>query len=136
MLIKKILLKLRLHLSVLGVVQAGFPSPAEEELIDTLSLDAYLIRNPQASFLAEVTSDAMTGAGIMTGDLVIVERGPTPKHGQIILVQMNKEWTLKYYEKQKGKIALVSANTKYPAFIPTEELNVAGVVKAVVRRYA
>ena len=59
---------------LLGTVQAGFPSPAEEELIDTLSLDEFLIKNPQASYLVKVTGDSMIDAGIHEGDLVIAQR--------------------------------------------------------------
>src|SRR5574341_319406 len=58
---------------VLGTVEAGFPSPAEEELIDTLSLDDLLIQNREATFLLKVSGDSMSGAGILPGDMVIVE---------------------------------------------------------------
>src|SRR3989338_3100859 len=44
-------------LRLLGSVQAGFPSPAEEELVDTLSLDEFLIRNPSSSYLVKVSGD-------------------------------------------------------------------------------
>jgi len=59
-------------LRVLGSVEAGFPSPAEEELVDTLSLDDFLIRKPDASYLLKVSGDSMIGAGIHPDDLVIV----------------------------------------------------------------
>ena len=58
-----------------GSVQAGFPSPEEEVLSDTLSMDEYLITKPESSFLLQVSGDSMTGAGIMEGDLVIIEKG-------------------------------------------------------------
>src|SRR3989338_7319132 len=55
-------------LRVLGTVEAGFPSPAEEELVDTLSLDDFLVKNRQASFLLKVSGDSMSGAGIIAGE--------------------------------------------------------------------
>src|SRR5512146_799987 len=73
--------KLTRSVSVPGSIEAGFPSPAEEELVDNLSLDDLLIQNREATFLLKVSGDSMTGAGIMPGDMVIVDRGRTPKSG-------------------------------------------------------
>lgn len=120
---------------LLGTVQAGFPSPAEEELVDTLSLDEFLIKNPQASYLVKVTGDSMIDAGIMQGDLVIVERGRQPRHGDIVIAQVDGEWTMKYYEKHGAKVLLRAANKKYLPIEPKAELVVGGVVVANVRKY-
>lgn len=122
-------------MKLLGYVQAGFPSPAEEELVDTLTLDQYLVRRPEASFLLKVTGDSMIEAGIQPGDVAIVERGRTPKGGEIVLAEIDREWTLKYYRKEKGRVGLFPANPKYPPLYPQEELSIAGVVVAVIRRY-
>jgi SOS regulatory protein LexA len=122
-------------LRLLGTVQAGFPSPAEEELVDTLSLDEFLIKNPQASYLVKVTGDSMIDAGIMQGDLVIVERGRQARHGDIVIAQVDGEWTMKYYEKHGAKVLLRAANKKYPPIEPKAELVVGGVVVANVRKY-
>ena len=122
-------------LKVLGSVAAGFPSPAEEELVDTLSLDEYLIRNPQASYLVKVSGDSMIDAGIMPGDLVIVERGREAKHGDVVVAQVDGQWTMKYFEKVQGKVVLRAANKKYPPIQPKNELIIGGVVIANVRKY-
>lgn len=128
--------KLSTPLKLLGTVQAGFPSPAEEELVDTLSLDDYLIKNPQASFLVRVTGDSMIDEGIKPDDLVIVERGPTPKSGQIVLAQIDGEWTLKYFEKRGTVVRLIAGNKKYPPLCPKNELSIGGIIRGVVRRYS
>jgi len=120
---------------LIGTVQAGFPSPAEEELVDTLSLDEFLIRKPEASYLVKVTGDSMIEAGIMEGDLVIVERGRQARHGDIVIAQVDGQWTMKYYEKQNGKVVLRAANKKYPLIEPRQELVLGGVVVANVRKY-
>lgn len=122
-------------IKLLGTVQAGFPSPAEEELVDTLSLDEFLIRKPQASYLVKVTGDSMIDAGIMPGDLVIVERGREAKPGDIVIAQVDGQWTMKYFEKQNGKVVLRAANKKYPPIEPKQELVIGGVVVADVRKY-
>lgn len=122
-------------LRVLGTVQAGFPTPAEEEVLDTISLDDYLIRNPQSSFLLRVSGDSMLDAGIRPDDLVIIERGRTPKNGDIVLAEIDNDWTLKFFEKHGTSVRLVPGNKNYPVLVPKVELKVAGVVSSVVRRY-
>lgn len=122
-------------IKLLGTVQAGFPSPAEEELIDTLSLDEFLIKNPQASYLVKVTGDSMIDAGIMPDDLVIVDRGRQPRHGDIVIAEVDGAWTMKYYEKRGTKVLLRAANKKYPPIEPKAELVIGGVVVANVRKY-
>jgi repressor LexA len=123
-------------LKLLGTVQAGFPSPAEEELIDTLSLDEFLIQKKEASYLVKVTGDSMNEAGILAGDLVIVERGKEPKNGDIVIAQVDGEWTMKYFFKRGREVILKAANRKYPPVTPKEELVVGGVVVAAIRKYA
>jgi repressor LexA len=122
-------------LPLVGEIQAGFPSPAEEELRDLISLDEYLITRPESSFLLKVSGDSMAGAGIMPGDLVIVEKGREPQSGDIILAQVDGEWTMKYFSKRGGRILLEAANEKYPPIRPREELRVGGVITAVIRKY-
>jgi len=125
----------RFGIPLVGYVQAGFPSPAEEELVDTVSLDEYLIDKPEASFLLKVSGDSMIEAGIFEGDLVIVERGIRPKNGDIVLACVDNEWTLKYLRRADKEYELVPANPKYPVIHPEGELSLGGVIKAVIRRY-
>ncbi len=120
---------------IMGEVCAGFPSPAEEELRDTISFDDYLLTHRETSFLLSVSGDYMIGAGIMEQDLVIVERGRTPKDGDIVLAQVDGNWTMKYFRKKGKTVTLEAANPKYPSITPQEELSIAGVIMAVVRKY-
>jgi SOS regulatory protein LexA len=120
---------------VLGSVEAGFPSPAEEELVNNISLDDLLIQDRKATFLLKVSGDSMTGAGIMQGDMVIVDRGQKPKSGDIVIAEVDGEWTMKYLRKRGDNVSLVPANPKYQPIQPKEELKIAGVVTAVVRKY-
>jgi len=125
----------RFGIPLAGYVQAGFPSPAEEELVDTLSLDEYLIDKPEASFLLKVSGDSMIDAGILEGDLVIIERGCQPKNGDVVLACVDNEWTLKYLRRRGKQYELVPANSKYPVIHPEGELTLGGVVRAAIRRY-
>lgn len=126
---------LALSVKVLGTVEAGFPSPAEEELADTLSLDQFLIRNPNATFLLKVSGDSMSGAGILPGDMVIVDRSRTPRSGDIVIAEVDGAWTMKYLKKRGEAVALIAANPNYQPVRPKRELKIAGVVTAVVRKY-
>jgi SOS regulatory protein LexA len=120
---------------ILGSVEAGFPSPAEEELADTLSLDDFLIENPDATFLLKVSGDSMSEAGILPGDMVIVDKGQTPKSGDIVIAEVDGQWTMKYLRKRGESVTLIPANPNYKPIKPKNELKIAGVVTAVVRKY-
>jgi SOS regulatory protein LexA len=123
------------EIRVLGAVEAGFPSPAEEELGDTMDLDEFLIKNKEATYMLKVTGDSMNGAGILPGDMVLVERGLEPHDGDIVIAQIDHSWTMKYFRKQGRKVFLEPANKKYKPFYPKEELKVAAVVIGVIRKY-
>ncbi|HWR90211.1 MAG TPA: transcriptional repressor LexA [Dissulfurispiraceae bacterium] len=128
-------LSMRDSLRMLGTVEAGFPSPAEEELVDTLSLDRLLVQNPNATFLLKVSGDSMSGAGILPGDMVLVDRSRQPKSGDIVVAQVDGEWTMKYLKKRGDTVVLVPANPEYKPIRPKKDLTIAGVVTAVVRKY-
>lgn len=120
---------------MVGSVHAGWPSPEEEALCDTMSMDEYLITRPESSFLVKVSGDSMTGAGIMDGDLVIVEKGRNPKNGDIVLAEVDGDWTMKYFRRKGKEIVLEAANEKYPIIRPKNELRLGGIVTAVIRKY-
>ena len=123
------------HARVLGTVEAGFPSPAEEELADTMSLDEWLISNKEATFMLKVRGESMRDAGIMPGDMVLVERGATAHDGDIIIAEVDNAWTMKYLRHRNGRVVLEPANPRFRPIVPSEELNVTAVVKAVIRKY-
>jgi len=120
---------------VLGQVEAGFPSPAEEELADTMSLDEYLIHNKEATYMLKVSGDSMKDAGIIDGDMVLVDRSVIPADGDIVIAEVDNKWTIKYLRKNGKKIYLEPANKKFSNIYPQEELNIAAVVKTVIRKY-
>lgn len=125
------------HLSVriIGSIKAGFPSFAEEELADTVSLDKFLIDNLDFTFMLKVSGDSMIDAGIMPNDYVIVDRAKKPKNNDIVIAQVDGEWTMKYLRRIKCGYVLIAANNKYKPIKPENELVIAGVVAGVVRKY-
>jgi repressor LexA len=127
--------KLYGEVKVLGLVEAGFASVAEEETLDTMSLDEFLIGNKEATYMLRVKGDSMIDAGIQEGDMVIVERSQPAREGDIVIAEVDGGWTMKYYRKKAGKIYLEPANKKYPLIFPEHDLKIAAVVKAVIRKY-
>jgi len=128
--------KLTGSIRLLGTVQAGFPSPAEEELLDTLSLDEFLVEKPEATFMLNVTGDSMIDAGIHPGDIVLVERGKRPRNNDIVIADVDGEWTMKYFVKDSRGVRLEPANAKYATIRPRDTLKIAGVIRTVIRKYA
>ena len=120
---------------LLGTVQAGLPTPAEEALTGTLSLEDYLVKDPHQTFLLTVNGDSMIDAGIHEGDLVLVHRNREPKNHDIIIAEVDGEWTMKYYEKEGSRVRLVAANKKYSPITPKAEMKTGGVIVAVIRKF-
>lgn len=120
---------------LLGLVEAGFPSAAEEELLDVMDFDEYLTPNKEASYILKVKGDSMIDAGIHPGDMVIVERRSSYKPGQIVVANVDGEYTMKYLRKRGEQFYLEAANKRYKPIYPTQSFRVEAVVTAVVRKY-
>jgi DNA polymerase V len=124
-----------LTLPLFGPISAGFAAPAEEQAEEMVKLEDYLVRNRSNTFLLRVRGDSMINAGIQEGDLVLVERGVTPRVGDIVVGVLDGEFTLKRLKRDKGKFYLQAENDAYPDLFAMDELQVAGVVRGVIRKY-
>jgi SOS regulatory protein LexA len=120
---------------LLGLIEAGFPSAAEEELLDVMNFDEYLTPNKESSYILKVKGDSMIDAGICEGDMVVVERRQVYKPGQIVIASIDGEYTIKYLRKERDLYYLEPANIKYKPIYPKGNLIVEAVVTAVVRKY-
>lgn len=123
------------EIKILGTVEAGFPALAEQQLIDTVTLDKLLIRNRAATYLLQVAGDSMIDAGILPKDLVLVEKDKPAKIGDIVIAQVDGDWTIKYLQKKNNKIYLQAANKRYKPIFPRENLHIGAVVNAIIRKY-
>lgn len=123
------------EIRVLGLVEAGIPSPAEEEVLDTISLDEYLIKDRDATYLLRVKGESMKDAGIVDGDMVVAERTNSAKEGEIVIADVDGGWTMKYLRMKRGKPYLEPANKAFKPIYPEGELSIAAVVRGVVRKY-
>ena len=108
-------------------VCAGFPSPADDFMDDEVDLQRILVPNRPATFLWRVSGHSMVEAGIHDGDVVVVDRSLGPEPGQVVVVAINGEVSLKAYRKG-GTLAF--ANKAMPAFAADagDQIEVWGVV--------
>ena len=119
----------------LGFVTAGFPASVEEELVDTIKLDDLLINKKSATFMLEVDGDSMIDAHIADGDMVIVEKCNSAKDGDIVIAEVDGEFTMKYLRKKGDRSWLEPANKKYKPIYPMQSISVIAILKAVIRKY-
>lgn len=122
-------------IALLGSIQAGFPGVGEEALHQTMSLDDWIIQDPDATYLLQVEGDSMIDAGIHKGDYVVAEMTKDFKPGMIVIAEIDGEWTLKYLRTKNGKQYLEAANKNYPDLFPNEQLLLHAKVISVVRKY-
>ena len=120
---------------ILGSIAAGFPTQEEEQATDAITLDEFLVKNPDHTFMLTVRGDSMIDAGIMPGDIVLVEKGPRPGQNDIVVARVDDEWTLKYYVRDNAGVRLEPANPKYKFIRPQHSLEIGGIVRAVIRKY-
>ncbi|MFZ2150027.1 MAG: transcriptional repressor LexA [Minisyncoccia bacterium] len=120
---------------MLGFVTAGFPATVEEEMADTVNLDDMLIKNKPLTYMLEVDGDSMIEAHIEKGDMVLVEKCNNAKDGDIVIAEVDGEFTMKYFKKRGDKAWLEPANKNYKPIYPEHSLNINAVVKAVIRKY-
>ena len=118
----------------LGRLPAGFPSPADDYIEGKLDLNRHLIKHPAATFFVRVTGDSMTGAGIHSGDLFIVDRSLEAVDGNVVVAALDGELTVKRLSKREDTIRLLPANTHYqPIEIQSQQtFEVWGVVTNVI----
>jgi DNA polymerase V len=114
-------------------VSAGFPSPAGDYVEVRLSADQYLVKNPTATYFVRVKGDSMINAGIFNGDVLVVDRSLDPSIGQIILAEVDGEFTVKYL----GQNQLVPANPLYQSmpFDNADTVALIGVVTGSMRKF-
>jgi DNA polymerase V len=119
-------------------VPAGFPSPAADHVEKHISLDELFdLRAPQV-YLVKVEGESMVGAGIFSGDLVIVDRSREAEHGDIVIAAVNCEPVCKRLHKRGAEVILLSENKAYPPrhIMEGDELVIWGVVRYSVRDHA
>ena len=115
-------------------VLAGMPSAVDDAHGDALTIDDYLIERPSQTVLIRVRGDSMMDAGILEGDLVVVEKTAAAKRGDIVIAIVDGQFTLKRLDLERGQFVLKPENKAYPVIRPEGALEVFGVMVGLVRK--
>lgn len=125
-------------LPVMGQVRAGLPQEQDQSAgLEMVGVEDYLIQNPERTVFCRVRGDSMKDAGMLDGDMVVVERNPPTKTGDIVVALVDNELTVKYLHPLKGSggWVLKPANPDYPDIVAQQSLEVLGVVVGLFRRF-
>ena len=115
-------------------VPCGFPSPAQDDVEQRIDLNKLVIRHPSATYFVRAAGDSMNGAGIGSGDLLVVDSAKTAHHGDIVIAAVDGEFTVKRLQMHPT-VMLVPENSAYsPILVGGEEsLDIFGVVTHVLK---
>ena len=106
-----------------GGRRAGFPSPAQDYMSESIDLNRELVRHPATTFYARAVGDSMKGCGIDDGDLLVIDKSIEPREGDIVVAFIDGEFTLKKVkpEPDGSCLWLMPANEDYPPIKVTED---------------
>ncbi len=115
---------------LLNPVPAGFPSPAEGWVEDSLDIHRMLVKSPASTYFIKVMGESMIGAGIYDGDLLVVDRSKLAQNGKVVIASIEGEMTIKRLVRKNGRVLLMPANPKFKPIDITgnEEAFIWGVV--------
>ncbi len=120
-----------------GKLAAGFPSPADDFNVKRHDLNELLVVHPLATFMWQVSGESMISFGIHDGDILVVDRAVAPKHGMIVVAQVDGDFTVKQLYQRGGRVKLVPGNPTFPeiTFREGQQLTITGVVRASITRH-
>ncbi len=107
---------------VVARISAGQPSPAEDWIEGRLDLNRHLIKHPAATFYMRVIGDSMSDE-IREGDILVVDRAAEAEDGDIVIVRVFNDFTVKKLSLKEGRIQLLSANEAYAPIEITDDMD-------------
>ena len=118
-------------------IKAGFPSPADDFIELSIDLNKEYIKNRDTTFYAKVKGDSMKNAGIVDGDLLIIDKSLEPQNNKIAICQIDGEFTVKRIKIEKDIVWLIAENEDYPPIkvTPENELIIWGIVTASIKKF-
>jgi len=117
-------------------VRAGFPSPAQDYMENSIDLNRDLVKHPECTFYARVKGDSMIEAGVLEGDILVVDRSLEVSNGDMALCVLNGEFTVKFFYLSGERVELRPANSNYsPIYVDQgDTFEVWGVVTFVIHK--
>lgn len=127
---------IRLPFAEMGI-QAGFPSPAQDYLSESIDLNHELVQHPASTFYARVSGESMSGDGIEDGDLLVIDRSIEPADGDLAVCSVDGEFTLKRLSLVAGQVWLIPSNEAFDPILvtPDRKFEVWGVVTHTIKQH-
>ena len=118
-------------------LRAGFPSPAEDLGGRRIDILERIVKHPAATYALTIRGNSMVDYGIFDHDTVLVDRAIRPRHGHIVVANLDNEFTCKYLWKRNGTLKLKAGNETYPDIVPRDgqELLIWGIVLTSIKQF-
>ncbi len=119
-----------------GGIQAGFPSPAQDYISESIDLNREIVRHPASTFYGRVSGDSMIGDGIDPDDIIVIDRSLEPRDGDLAVCCVDGDFTLKRIRLEADKVWLIPANEAFDPILvtPDTRFEVWGVVTYTIKR--
>lgn len=114
-------------------VSAGPPLPIDETQAE-FDVEEYLLQNHRGSFYIEVNGNSMSERGIQHGDILVIDKSMQPRHGSVVVAQVDGDYTIKTYDYTAGRLRLVPANPAYSPLETSEDGSLCGVATFVIHK--
>ncbi|TXH90364.1 MAG: translesion error-prone DNA polymerase V autoproteolytic subunit [Rhodoferax sp.] len=120
-----------------GKVPAGFPSPAADFAVKRHDLNELLISHPNATFMLQASGTSMVDFGIFDGDILVCDRALQANHGDIVIAEVDGDFTVKQFWRSRGTVQLRAGNKTFAPIIfrDGQTLTICGVVTATIKRF-
>ena len=117
-------------------IQAGFPSPAQNYINESIDLNVELIKHPASTFFGKVSGDSMIEEGIEKGDILVIDKSLEPINGDLAVCCIDGEFTLKRIEIEENHIKLMPSNATFKPIIvtPDDQFTVWGIVTYTIKK--
>jgi repressor LexA len=126
--------KMLLKIPIVGTVAAGVPILSEENWEGTLTLHRPSLKKNRVYFAVRVRGDSMQGAGIMDGDMAVIEKQSAAANGEIVVAVVDEAVTLKRFFKESSRIKLQAENPDYKP-IYCQDVRILGRLAQIIRQY-
>lgn len=107
----------------------------EKIILQANTIDEFLVDNRDASFMLKVKGNSMQNAGILDGDMVIVERAYEAKNGSIVIAEQDGDWVMRYLYKDGTNVYLHNGTDLDQGSPVVKDLKISAIVRSVIRKY-
>lgn len=117
-------------------IQAGFPSPAQDYISESIDLNREIVQHPASTFYGRVSGDSMIGDGIEPDDIIVIDRSLEPHNGDLAVCCLEGEFTLKRIKLEDNRVWLIPANEAFDPILVTPEcrFEIWGIVTYTIKR--